>query len=67
MKLTKKDFALLNHALDITASDYDPDNKASPEDSPEPYRVKMTKEIDKLRKKLNRLEKAGGIEIYECP
>lgn len=52
MKLTKKDLDLLNHALDITASDYDPANSPWP-DKPEAYRVKMQKDIEKLKKKLN--------------
>lgn len=52
MNLTKKDLALINHALDITSSDYDPANSPWP-DKPESYRVKMQRDIEKLRKKLS--------------
>jgi len=47
-KLTVKDIKLINHALDICASDYD----VMDESNPESYRVKMLKAIDKLKTKL---------------
>jgi hypothetical protein len=59
MKLRLKDFKLLHHALDIMASDYDVDNSIFVDGKPDAYRVKMQKDIEKLRKKLLKIEKGG--------
>jgi hypothetical protein len=61
-KLTKKDFRLIGHALDITASDYDPDRnmgygKSDPK--PDAYKVAMQRAIDKLRSKLQEIEEGA--------
>lgn len=47
VKLSKKDISLIMHALTITESDYTVD-----ESNPEPYRVKMQLDIEKLKDKL---------------
>lgn len=53
--LNKKDFSLLDYALAILSSDYDPENKHT--GTQEPYRVKMQKEIEKLSKKLDEIQR----------
>jgi hypothetical protein len=55
-RLTTAEVQLLHHALEITASDYDPANGVRGDGTPEPYRVKMQKRIEKLKEKLHKIQ-----------